>query len=194
VESEEPPDCCREQLFGPIFQLTAAAFQPPTDLLREDIETGRFTILTSQLAESLGIEHTPFTSFDWSSIQVNYVELFVSNPGGLPAPPYAGFALDGALLGPSATELVAFLARRALVVQRSWSDLPDHLAVVAESGLLLLAGGKCRDAAALGQRFLLPWFERYADVVSERDRSGFYGPLARLLREACQEVRHEVAA
>ncbi|UCH25964.1 MAG: molecular chaperone TorD family protein [Trueperaceae bacterium] len=193
-EAEEPPGCSRKDLLGPIFQLTAAIFQPPTDLLETDIATGRFAALTSQLADLLGFEQTLPSTFDWDVIRASYVELFVSNPGGLPAPPYTGYALDGALLGPSTRELLTFLARNALVVERSWSELPDHLALVAEAGLLLLAGDRDREAAVLGERFLLPWFECYAEIVSERDRSGFYGRLGRFLRDAFQEVRHEVAA
>lgn len=179
---------------GIALQLVAATYRSPDAALRDDLDSGAFAAATAALAEATGTTPPALTEVDWPRLRSTYVALFVTNAGGVPAPPYVGLALDGELLGPSAAALRTFLAHHGVEVTAGWHDLADHVAAVAEAGALLAEAGRDDVACVLLERFLSPWFQRYAPDVVAADVSGFYGPLTEFLASCLSEVSCEAAA
>lgn len=176
-----------------LLQLTAALYQPPREALRGDLEAGNLHHLAVKVAHALRLRLPLFVPPTFEALQARYVALFITNPAGVSAPPYTGYALDDTLLGPSVQALRAFLLQHGLSLREGWRDLPDHVAAVAEAGLLLFERERYDEALELSGRFLLPWFARYSEVLSAADPD-FYGPLSQFLYCALKEVTCEVAA
>lgn len=176
------------------LQLVAATYRSPDAALRDDLTSGAFAAAVAELAEAAGVAAPALGEIDWTQVRTAYVAVFVTNAAGVPAPPYVGLALDGELLGPSAAALKAFLAHHGVETAAGWHDLPDHVAAVAEAGLLLADAGRDDAACVLLERFLSPWFQRYAPEVVAADDSGFYGPLTEFLGSLLCEVSCEAAA
>lgn len=172
-------------------QLVAGPYRAPTAALRSDIADGSLMAAVNVLAQELGLDLPAISRPDDATLQASYVDLFVSSARGVAAPPYAGYALDGELLGPSVQELGRIYQAHGVTLSNDWHDLPDHIAAVAEAGALLSEAGHHDAARELLARFLAPWFERFAATVETTDVSGFYGPLTRFLdaviREVCRE-------
>ena len=179
---------------GLTLQLVAATYRSPEAPLQADIASGTLQEALDALAAHGGVDAPDVDDPNWALVQSNYVALFVTNAAGVPAPPYVGLALDGELLGPSATALKTFLSHHGVEVAAGWHDLPDHVAAVAEAGVLLADAGRDDAARVLLERFLSPWFQRYARDVVAADDSGFYGPLTEYLGSLLSEVSCEAAA
>lgn len=182
------------EVAGPALQLVAATYRSPDAALRDDLDSGAFAAAVAALAEATGVAAPVLAVAAWPRLQSTYVALFVTNPSGVPAQPYVGFALDGELLGPSAQALKAFLSHHGVEVAAGWHDLPDHVAAVAEAGALLAEAGRDAAACVLLERFLSPWFQRYAPEVVAADVSGFYGPMTEFLGSLLSEVSCEAAS
>jgi TorA maturation chaperone TorD len=182
------------EMVGVALQLVAATYRSPDAALRDDLDTGAFSEAIAALAEATGATAPVLDGIDWPQVQASYVALFVTNAAGVPAPPYVGLALDGELLGPSAAALKTFLSHHGVEVAAGWHDLADHVAAVAEAGVLLADAGRDDAACVLLERFLSPWFQRYAPDVVAADDSGFYGPLTEFLGSFTSEVECEAAA
>jgi putative dimethyl sulfoxide reductase chaperone len=176
------------------LQLVAATYRSPDAALRNDLDSGAFATTVAELAEAAGVTAPTLGEVDWPKVQTAYVALFVTNAAGIPAPPYVGLALDGELLGPSSEALKRFLAHHGVETAAGWHDLPDHVAAVAEAGALLADAGRDDAACVLLERFLSPWFQRYASEIVAADDSGFYGPLTEFLGSLLSEVSCEAAA
>lgn len=174
-----------------LFQLIAGLYQAPSQALRGDIDSGALQAALGAVADATGVEAPELRTPAWPTLQASHVDLFVSSPGGIAAPPYVGYAIDDEVMGPSAQLLGAAFADYGIELQDTWRDLPDHIAAVAEGGALLVRSGGHEAAMALLRGFVAPWFQRYAEAVAERDTSAFYGPVTRFLREAIEEVTRE---
>jgi TorA maturation chaperone TorD len=178
------------------LQLTAALYRSPTAALRDELASGQVAALSDSLASALNLPAPALLIPDWPTVETSFVALFVTNQRGI-IPPYAGYALDNELLGPSFEALMAFYQSHGFTLDGAFNDLPDHLSAVAEAALLLLEADRYDDALLLARRFLQPWFGRYADRVLSADGSGLYGPLTHFLRLALTrltEVQDEVTA
>lgn len=173
------------------LQLVAGTYLTPGEPLRSDLASGAFAVATRHLAAAAAVELPTLGRPDVTALQSSYVALFVTSGGGLPAPPYVGYAVDGELLGPTAKRLKGFYDVHGITPNAEWGDLPDHVSAVAEAGVLLVDAGRPEAARTLLARFLLPWFERFAPAVEARDESGFYGPMTRFLHAAIREVTRE---
>ncbi|MFO7545660.1 MAG: molecular chaperone TorD family protein [Trueperaceae bacterium] len=178
-------------LLGLVFQLIAGIYRSPSDALRADIDSGALRAALEAVADATGIEAPELPTPGWPALQSTHVDLFVSSPSGVAAPPYVGFAIDDEVMGPSAQLLGAAFADYGIELQDTWRDLPDHLAAVAEGGALLVRSGRSDAARALLAGFVAPWFERYTDAVAKRDTSAFYGPVTHFLRRTIEEVTRE---
>lgn len=177
-----------------LLQLVAATYRAPGPALRADLETGALADAAAAVADDLDLVPPTFAALDWATVQERHVALFVTNPAGVVAPPYAGFAVDGELLGPTFQALGGTFARYGVQVQDDWRDLPDHVSAVAEGGVLLLEAGHADGALELLARYLAPWFRRYAGAVAVADPGGLYGTLTPFLDAAIEEVSREARA
>lgn len=187
---------------GPIFgdrsadalaaacQLVAAIYRSPGEGLRDDLVSGRLGSVTDALASYAGLDEPrgPHAPPDFDALRATYVALFVSRPGGVPAPPYVGMVHDAELMGPSVQRLRSDLESLGLRIRPEWRELPDHLAAVAEAVELLLERERVGAAVALASTYISAWFGRFADAVAEADDSGFYGEMSRFLRSVLKEV------
>jgi len=174
-----------------LFQLIAGTYRSPGDALRHDLASGALAEARTALAEALDIDAPELQAPDWTTLQASYVDLFVSSGNGIAAPPYVGYAIDDELMGPSAQLLGAAFSDHGIELQDAWSDLPDHVAAVAEGGTLLAHGDRPEAAYALLEGYLAPWFERYAASIEAKDVSGFYAPMTKFLQAAIKEVTRE---
>ena len=172
-----------------LLQVVAGVYASPGDALMADLESGTFDTAVQDVADALGVHAPEAVQPPKRTLQSSYVDLFVSSASGLSSPPYVGFAVDGELLGPTAVELGRFLEGFGIGTDPSWTDLPDHVAAVAEAASLLARDGHDEAARYVLVHFLFPWFDRYADHVASKDASGFYGPLTRFLHASIREVR-----
>lgn len=176
------------------LQIVATAFVSPGAPLREDLAGGSFAAAVAALSRASGVAAPQLAEPSWSTLQSSHVALFVSHLGGIAAPPYVGYAADGELLGPTAEALAGLYRGHGIEIDPHWTDLPDHVAAVAEAGLLLLEAERAEAARSVLVDFLFPWFQRYAAAVAAADVSGFYGPLTAFLSSVMSEVAREAAA
>jgi len=183
-----------EALVDLALQLTATLYAAPAAALQRDLADGAIAEAVATLAAAASVPEPTFVAPDWATLQSSHVALFVSGWGGVAAPPYVGYAVDDELLGPTAEALAGLYRHHGLEVDPHWSDLPDHVAAVAEAGLLLLEAGRGDAATGLLVDFLSPWFQRYAAAVAAADVSGFYGPLTEFLSSVTSEVVREATA
>jgi len=165
--------------------VTAATFRSPGGALERDLASGRLQEALAELARDRGLPPPKLPEVPLSELQAAYTRLFVANPGGLPAPPYAGYALDGRLMGEAQDALQAFYAAHGLAVDESWKELPDHLAAVGEA-VALLSNQDPQAARALALGYLHPWLQRYADLVAGEDPTGFYGTICQTLKQVLE--------
>ena len=165
--------------------VTAATFRSPGGALERDLTSGRLQEALTELARGRGLAPPVLPAVPLSELQSAYTSLFVANPGGLPAPPYAGYALDNQLMGEAQEALQAFYAAHGLAVDESWQELPDHLAAVGEA-VALLSGQDPQAARTLALGYLRPWLQRYADLVAGEDPTGFYGTICQTLKQVLE--------
>ena len=178
----------------PLLQLIAATYRTPGPALRADLESGAFADACGALADVLDLVPPAFGPLDFAAMQERHVALFVSSGDGIVAPPYAGFAVDGELLGDTFQAMGATFARYGIEVRGDWADLPDHVTAVAEGAGLLLEAGAVDGAALVVEQYLAPWFDRYAAAVAAADVGGVYGALTPFLDAAIKEVVRETQA
>ena len=172
-----------------LLQIVAGVYASPGDALAHDLESGTFAAAVQEVADALGVDAPDVVAPTERVLQSSYVDLFVSSASGLSSPPYVGYAVDGELLGPTAVELGRFLEGHGIGTDPAWTDLPDHVAAVAEAAGLLARDGHDEAARYVLVHFMFPWFDRYAGDVASKDVSGFYGPLTRFLHASIREVR-----
>jgi putative dimethyl sulfoxide reductase chaperone len=193
LTSTAQPERVRDAL-DPLLQLIAAAYRTPGPALRADLESGAFADACGALAEALDLVAPDLGALEFGAVQERHVALFVTSGDGIVAPPYAGFAVDGELLGPTFQAMGGTFARYGIEVRGDWADLPDHVAAVAEGAGLLLAAGAADGALEVLERYLAPWFGRYAAAVAAADVGGPYGALTPFLDAAIKEVVREAQA
>jgi TorA maturation chaperone TorD len=178
----------------PLLQLIAATYRTPGAALRADLESGAFADACGALADALGLTPPAFGALDFAALQERHVALFVTSGDGIVAPPYAGFAVDGELLGATFQAMGGTFARYGIEVRGDWADLPDHVSAVAEGAGLLLEAGALDGAVEVLERYLAPWFDRYTAAVAAADVGGVYGALTPFLDAAIKEVVREARA
>ncbi len=171
-----------------VYNLLAATFNSPREALFDDLRAGRIEVTADRLAHLLGSRAPVLKPTDLPRLEATYVDLFVSSLKGIAAPPYLGYAIDNELLGEAAEALGRTLESQGVGISPTWRDLPDHIAAVSEAGLFLLGIERVDASRELLARFMLPWFDRYAHVVADRDVSGYYGPLITFLHGSIREV------
>ena len=159
--------------------VTASLFAPPGEAFFRELSAGTL----EEALEELTGHPVALPQVAPSELQAAYTALFVSNPSGLPAPPYAGYALAGELFGPSYHRLLELYREGGLEVQETWRDLPDHLSALGEA-IALLNPRRPDLSRRLVQEFLHPWLKRFGPAVKAHDPTGFYRELVELLEEA----------
>lgn len=90
--------------------VVASFFAPPGEVLWKELQGGTLEEALSELKGApVALPHPPFPA-----LQEAYTALFVTNPQGVPAPPYAGYAKDGgSSWAPPTTAFWSFTGRGA---------------------------------------------------------------------------------
>lgn len=154
---------------------------------------------------AVGALRREFRSRSRETLEAEHVRLFVNAPGGVPAPPYASYYLDGALHGPSCHaaavqyrrqglepvagqpadyvgmefEFLYFLGRHQRAARATHDD---------EAG----AAAACAEAAFFGTHVGV-WVPRFAAAIGTATGGrGFYGRLGALLASFCAEERPRI--
>jgi len=165
--------------------ITAATFRSPGKALERDLQSGSLQSALEQLAKQHELTPPRLPRAPLSELQAAYTRLFAANPAGLPAPPYAAYALDDQLMGKAQEALEAFYSEHGLAPRDGWRDLPDHLSALGEA-IALLANPNPEAARALAFGYLKPWLERYVDVIAKEDTTGFYATVCTLLKNVLE--------
>lgn len=186
--TKRPPPPATVAALDPLLQLIAAAYRTPSDALRADLAGGAVQGAVEAVADALGLAAPDLGAVDFAAVQERHVALFVTSGDGIVAPPYAGYAVDGELLGATFQAMGRLFGEHGIEVRGDWDDLPDHVAAVAEGAALLLAADRVDAALEVVADYLAPWFGRYAQAVAAADPGGFYGTLTPFLGAAIEEV------
>jgi TorA maturation chaperone TorD len=169
--------------------VTAATFAPPRAALEQDLTSGSLQAAIAEMAEIKGLTPPELPRAEMIDLQTTYTRLFVTNPAGLPCPPYVGMALDEKLFGDGFDRLLELYQTAGLETSPDWRDLPDHLAVVGEAMALLET--KPALAQSLALEYLYPWLKRYTPALQEADTTRFYSSVAGFLLQVLEEVKRE---
>jgi putative dimethyl sulfoxide reductase chaperone len=169
-----------------LYHIASAALAYPTPELAVDLKNGSLLTAASDVAASYGWAWYNHQLAQWAStasapdlfaaLEPEYIALFVVNPWGLPAPPYAGFYLDGNMNGRTAGYLTAQYRASGLVLTARYANQPDHLAVQTEYLHLLAGQGAERYEAHAPQilRILLRWLPAFHRRVRKAATLPFY--------------------
>jgi TorA-specific chaperone len=125
-----------------------------------------------------------------------YVELFLTRPGGAPAPLYHScYVGEGRVMGPPAGSMARRLEAEGLVLEEKPGEPPDHLAVEIEYLIFLLEEGWAgrrpqgeAEAAELAAQFMLPWIREFAARQEDVSPSPVFPLAAKLLMAILQEL------
>lgn len=169
--------------------VTAAAFAPPKAALEHDLASGALQAALAEMAKARGLLVPDLPQTPLNELQAVYTSLFVSNPAGLPCPPYVGMALDERLFGEGFDRLLELYREAGLETSPDWRDLPDHLAAVGEAIALLEAKPALTRTLALD--YLYPWLKRYTPILQEADSTGFYSAIALFLSQVLEVLQGE---
>ncbi|MCF8033378.1 MAG: molecular chaperone TorD family protein [Desulfarculaceae bacterium] len=135
-----------------------------------------------------------------AELEPGYVELFVSRPGGVPAPLYHScYVGEGRVMGPPAGSMAARLEAEGLALEEKPGEPPDHLAVELEYLIYLLEeawGGRRgegqAEAAEFAGRFMLPWVKEFLARQEEAAPVALYPLAAKLLIAILELLAAEV--
>lgn len=148
----------RRSLDGPrtmLYHLAAATLAHPSWALLGDLKSGALVQAGVRVARAYGWEWAPAELIAWlgeprekplrNTLQAEHARLFVANPAGLSAPPFAGYYLDPqGITGRHAARLLALYWCSGLSVSAAYTNVPDH--VVVQCAYLYRLAGR-REAA-----------------------------------------------
>ncbi len=125
-----------------------------------------------------------------------YVELFLTRPGGVPAPLYHScYVGGGRVMGPPAASMARRLEAEGLALEEKPGEPPDHLSVEIEYLIFLLeegwSGRRPRgeaEAAELAAQFMLPWIREFAARQEGVSSSPVFPLAAKLLLAILREL------
>lgn len=134
-------------------------------------------------------------------VEAEQVRLFVNAPGGVPAPPYASYYLDGTLLGPTCAWVADEYRRHALELDAQAGQPADFVGAELEYLYFLcrhqiaarLTGDQAarlsaaRAEAHFFRAHLLAWLPRFLRDVRSAAPGGVFARAAELLEAFCRE-------
>lgn len=167
-----------------LYHIASAVFTYPTGALVADLKSGALVAAATEVAAAYGWAFDSHALATWAeeqtvaalqtAMEVEHVRLFVSNPAGLPAPPYSGFYLDGGRVGgESLDRLRAAYQADGLTMSPAYRDLPDHVAVQAEYLHLLAPRGEAGQGRAV-LKTLVTWLPQFHQRIARAAETPFY--------------------
>jgi putative dimethyl sulfoxide reductase chaperone len=191
--SENQPDSTPSKR-GQVYHALSLSFFPPDANALRLWEKG-----LSQYSDS--IEPSGKAEIDPLDLRIEYNRLFVG-PNSLPCPPYESvYRRDrrqsdiGMLMAPSSLDVKKRYEEAGLQISKSFTDLPDHIAVELEFMSYLcekeaLATGSGDDETMWAKRqqefwnlHLKPWVVPFAECIIKNSRLPYYRVAAQLLKD-----------
>jgi len=114
-------------------------------------------------------------------LETEYIRLFVTDIGGVKAPPYASFYLEKRLMGRSSEDFLKFVKHCGYEMDENViKGPPDHVSL--EIGFLsrLLEENHVGCACIMIKKHLL-WFDEFREKVKENSNLDFYRELVKLI-------------
>jgi len=183
---------------GDFYKLLAACFyRPRKKLFLEEHVFEHLTALSQEICpeavSSIIQMGKAFSSCDEEELLVEYAGLFVG-PYELKAPPYGSVYLEGErkVMGDSTLQVVNLYEEAGLVIDQSFKELPDHIAVELEFMYYLihkeveaLERSEKDKATVLKEtrnhffnRLFSPWVPPFCEKMKESTNNPFYINLA----------------
>lgn len=171
--------CWIYETLAQVFDHAPRAVPEPPGGTTDDDHAARRTAMDALLD---AIATTPL-----ADVEADYVRLFVNAPGGVAAPPYASWYLEGRLLGAAASWAAAAYARQGLEPAPDAGEPPDYLSTELEFMHFLCrhetAARTTADAQALAlvldaqAAFVHEHLARWMPLMLARTRSAKPGPV-----------------
>ena len=201
MESEPDAEASAEDTRSWIYRELGGLFDRVPEELRFDQPQSVDYPRTQQAIRALCRE---FPSHSHAALESELVRLCVNAPGGIPAPPYASYYLDGSLLGPSRDWVAEQYRRQGLETGADAGQPADFVAIELEYLYFLCrhqrAARLTRDEAAYAaaweaeaeflREHLCRWLPRFAGSLAEASPPpSVFGLVAQVLTAFCGEVQ-----
>ncbi len=175
------------------YKYAAVGFNSPKEPLLSELESGLFFEGMKRFSRDLGLEDgaieelaDSFAEEDpddyLTTLQAEYVSLFVSDLGGPRVHPYESMHVDGKLQSSTTREVAKLYSSSGLVKNEDYEDLPDHVAAELEF-LHKLSEVEGEGALKASYNFLtahlLRWFPTFADRVRKETDLLFFKVLSK---------------
>ncbi|MBI9079275.1 MAG: molecular chaperone TorD family protein [Pseudodesulfovibrio sp.] len=154
--------------------------------------------LTDSLKNLQGSLANPTENPDqYFDLETEYVRLFISSSGSVPAPPYESCHLKGPArtMGKSALAMRSRLSEAGLELSLDSNEPPDHLSIELEYLYHLLSTGWTDGDATLAasgadfaRTVMLPWVRRFRQNLAQADPHPAYLHAANLTVAVLEEV------
>lgn len=127
-----------EQLQADIFKLLAACFyKPEKEVLIDNDLTGTLASLVKDISDkayrgAMQMKEA-LKKYSIEELQVEYTRLFIG-PFGVAVPPYGSYYLEktGEVMGETTRDVLTLYRKEGLVIDKEFTELPDHIAVELE--------------------------------------------------------------
>ncbi len=121
---------------------------------------------------------------DVESIRNEYYELFENPFGEGLSNLNASFLLEGKNFGESLVEIRDFLEDLKVVKDTDYKDTEDSILFMIDLMLYLIDSGNCADIQQnFMKRFLIPSFERLAEILQTNEKAYFYAAVGLFSRD-----------
>lgn len=126
---------------------------------------------------------------DSTAIKEAHQRLFIG-PDSFEAPAWGSVYLDkeSVLFGDSTLELRAFLSSIAITLNTGLNEPEDHIGLMLWLASELIGAGKDAEFKELLEIHLLPWSNRYLELLAEHAGHSFYEGLAELTQITLTEL------
>ena len=151
-----------------------------------------YDTFVSIVAEEINNDLQDSENLSLSDLEAEYIRLFVTDIGGVKAPPYASFYLEKRLMGRSSEDFLNFVKHCGYEIDENIiKGPPDHVSL--EIGFLsrLLEENDVECACIMIKKHLL-WFDEFREKVKENSDLDFYRELVKLISTLIKYTKEAV--
>ncbi len=176
------------------IEATAEALSLASNLLSypEKEHLSDYNALVSIVNEVMNDDFQHSENLHLSDLEAEYIRLFVTDIGGVKAPPYASFYLEKRLMGRSSEKFLNFIKHCGYEIDENIiKGPPDHVSL--EIGFLsrLLEENNFECVCVMIEKHLL-WFDEFREKVKENSNFDFYRKLVELVSTLIKYTKEAV--